>query len=134
MSLSFTIAAGSCQRSHSNVRDPDSRLPRPGGPGPRIYIPQEKGGLVVTPGTGFPFHHLLRLAERRWRYSNPPSHGVDSWLLTACLAWLYSHGTELRETIVPNSVFNCCVHICCRGNLFIEPLPLNGQCKHVTLF
>jgi hypothetical protein len=51
--MSFTIAAEPRQRSHSRVRVPrdswlyftvsDSRLPQPGGPGPRIYIP---------PGTG----------------------------------------------------------------------------------
>jgi hypothetical protein len=29
------------------------RLPQPGGPGPRIYIPQEHGGPVIPPGTGF---------------------------------------------------------------------------------
>jgi hypothetical protein len=28
------------------------RLPRPGGPGSRIYIPQEQGGPVIPPGTG----------------------------------------------------------------------------------
>jgi hypothetical protein len=28
------------------------RLLQPGGPGPRIYIPQEKGGPVIPPGTG----------------------------------------------------------------------------------
>jgi hypothetical protein len=46
-SLSFTIAAGPLQRSHSRVRVPrdpyftvsDSRLLQPGGPGSRIYIP-----------------------------------------------------------------------------------------------
>jgi hypothetical protein len=48
--MSFAIAAGPRQRSHSQVRVPrdswpyfsvsDSRLPYPGGPGPRIYIPQ----------------------------------------------------------------------------------------------
>jgi hypothetical protein len=27
------------------------RLPQPGGPGSRIYIPQEQGGLVIPPGT-----------------------------------------------------------------------------------
>jgi hypothetical protein len=27
-------------------------LPQPGGPGPRIYIPQEQGGPVIPPGTG----------------------------------------------------------------------------------
>jgi hypothetical protein len=31
------------------------RLPQPGGPGPCIYIPQEQGGPVIPPGTGFPF-------------------------------------------------------------------------------
>jgi hypothetical protein len=36
-------------------------LPQPGGPGPRIYIPQEQGG----PGTGFAFRRLLRLAGQR---------------------------------------------------------------------
>jgi hypothetical protein len=61
--LPFTISAGPPQRSHSWVRVPqdwwpyftvsDSRLPQTGGPGPRIYIPQEQGGLVIPPGTGF---------------------------------------------------------------------------------
>jgi hypothetical protein len=27
------------------------RLPKPGGPGSRIYIPQEQGGPVISPGT-----------------------------------------------------------------------------------
>jgi hypothetical protein len=31
------------------------RLPQPGGPGPRIYIPQKQGGPVIPLGTGFPF-------------------------------------------------------------------------------
>jgi hypothetical protein len=85
--LSFTIAAGPRQRSYSRVWDPreswphftdsDSRLLQPGGPGPRIYIPQEQGDPVISPGTGFPFRRLLRLAGLRWKYSNPPSHGLD---------------------------------------------------------
>jgi hypothetical protein len=29
------------------------RLPQPGGPGSRIYIPQEQGGPVIPPDTGF---------------------------------------------------------------------------------
>jgi hypothetical protein len=36
---------------------------QPGGPGPRIYIPQEQGGPVISPGTGFPLHRLLRLVS-----------------------------------------------------------------------
>jgi hypothetical protein len=47
----------------------NSRLPQPGGPGLRIYIPKEQGGSVIPPGTGFPFHCLLRLAGLRWSYS-----------------------------------------------------------------
>jgi hypothetical protein len=60
MDLTFTIAAGPRQRSHSQIlvlRDPwsyftvsDSRLPQPGGPGPRIYIIQEQHGPVIHPG------------------------------------------------------------------------------------
>jgi hypothetical protein len=53
-----------------------SRLPEPGGPGPRIYIPQEQGGPVIPPGTGFPFRRLLRLAGLRWSYSTPRPHGI----------------------------------------------------------
>jgi hypothetical protein len=47
-------------------------LPQPGGPGSRIYIPQEQGGPVIPPGIGPLLRHLLRLAGLRWRYSNPP--------------------------------------------------------------
>jgi hypothetical protein len=82
MDLSFTIAAGPRQSSHSQLRVlrdswphftvSDWRLPQPGGPGPRIYIPQEQGGPVIGPGTGFHFRRLVRLAGLRWRYSTPP--------------------------------------------------------------
>jgi hypothetical protein len=40
----------------------DSRLPQPGGPGPRIYIPQGQDYPVIPPGTGFPFRYILGLA------------------------------------------------------------------------
>jgi hypothetical protein len=53
----FTISAGPLHCSHSWVRVPwdslpyftvsDSRLPQPGGPGTRIYIPQEKDSPVI---------------------------------------------------------------------------------------
>jgi hypothetical protein len=45
------------------------KLPQPGGPDSRIYIPQEQGGPVKPPGTGFPLRRLLRLSGLRWRYS-----------------------------------------------------------------
>jgi hypothetical protein len=31
----------------------------------RVYIPQEQGGPVIPPGTGFPFQRLLRLTGLR---------------------------------------------------------------------
>jgi hypothetical protein len=80
--LRFAIAAGPRQRSHSRVRVPrdscpyftvsDSMFPLSEEPGPRIYIPHEQGGPVISLGNGFPFRRLLRLAGLRWRYSNPP--------------------------------------------------------------
>jgi hypothetical protein len=45
------------------------RLHQPGGPGSRIYIPQEQGGPVIPPGTGFPLCRLLRLTGLRWRFA-----------------------------------------------------------------
>jgi hypothetical protein len=55
-----------------------SRLPQPGEPVPRIYIPQEQGGPDIPPGTGFPFRRPLLSAGLRWRYSIPPPHGIHS--------------------------------------------------------
>jgi hypothetical protein len=58
--LSFTIAAGPRQCSHSRVRVPRdswpysvsvSRLPQPGGPGPRIYNPPRNSGTKLYPQT-----------------------------------------------------------------------------------
>jgi hypothetical protein len=84
MGLSFTIAAGPRQLRHSWVRVPwdtspyftaaDSELSQP----PTIYIPQGQGGPVIPPHTGFPFRRLLLLAGLRWRYSNPPRHGLEA--------------------------------------------------------
>jgi hypothetical protein len=79
MVLSFTIAAGPRQSSHSQFRVPRvswlhftvsySRLLHSGGPGPPIYIPQEQGVPVIAPGTGYAFRLLVWLAGLRWRYS-----------------------------------------------------------------
>jgi hypothetical protein len=70
--LLVQLLLGLCQNSHSRVEVPQNsrpilpshlRLPQPGGPGPRIYIPQEQGGLVIPPGTGLPL--LSPLTTRR---------------------------------------------------------------------
>jgi hypothetical protein len=123
MGLSFTIASGSRQRSHSRVRVlrdswthfsvSDSRLPQPGGPGTRIYIPQDQGGPVIPPGTGYPFSRLLRLAGLRWRYSNPPPHGATtySFLCTLIIPWHVPRGKHL---------------LCYQECVFIDTLPSKG--------
>jgi hypothetical protein len=56
----------------SQIRD----SPNLEGQVPVFIYPQEQCGPVIPPGTGFPFRRLLRLAWLRWRYSNPPPHGV----------------------------------------------------------
>jgi hypothetical protein len=61
-------------RTHGHILLSYLRLPQPRGPGPRIYIPQEQGDPVITPGTGFPFCRLIQFAGLRWKYSNPPPH------------------------------------------------------------
>jgi hypothetical protein len=61
------------------------RFPPPGGPCPRIYIPQEQRGQVVLSDSGFPFHRLLRLTGQSWKYSNPPPHGYESTKLKSKL-------------------------------------------------
>jgi hypothetical protein len=103
-SLSFTIAAGPRQGSHCRVRVPryswpyvtvsDMRFPKPGGSGPRIYIPQEQGAPVITPGTGLHFCRLLRLA---------------GYIFPLALVILYSFDTDciLNNTANSSSI---CVH------------------------
>jgi hypothetical protein len=71
---------------------------------PRTYIPQEQGGPVIPPGTGFPFCRLLQLAGLRWRYSNPPPRGTLRWIWVRVTLWLVVYlqsvrlGTEPLET------------------------------------
>jgi hypothetical protein len=83
--LSFTIAAGPRQRSHSRIRVPwdswtyftvsYSRLPQPVEPGPRIYIPQEHGGPVIPSGTGFPFRRRAKVEV----FEPASTRGTNSW-------------------------------------------------------
>jgi hypothetical protein len=42
-------------RTHGHILLSHLRPPQPGGPGSRIYIPQEQGGPVIPPGIGFRF-------------------------------------------------------------------------------
>jgi hypothetical protein len=122
--VSFTIASGPRQRSHSRIRVPsdswshftvsDSRLPTWRGRSPYLYPPQDKGGPVIPPVTGFPLRRLLRLAGLRWRYSTPPTHGPNT-------------KDRIQE-------FYCSVCACRCGNVFTEPLPSNGHLFWLNYF
>jgi hypothetical protein len=57
--LSFIIAPGPRQRSHSRVR-----------------VPRDSQPYFTVSDSRLPFRHLLRLAGLRWRYSTPPPHGI----------------------------------------------------------
>jgi hypothetical protein len=133
MCLLFTIAAVTCQQSHSQVRLPrdswphftvsNSRLSQPGGPGPRIYIPQEQVGPVIAPGTGFPFRRLLRLAGLRWRYSTPPPHGIIENTIVSSRHYRTDH----LENTASQPLHCCMLRICCLATgVFAEPLLSNG--------
>jgi hypothetical protein len=63
LGLAKAVTLGSkSHRIHGHILLSHLRLPQPGGPGPRIYIPQEQGGPVIPPDSGFPLRRLLRLA------------------------------------------------------------------------
>jgi hypothetical protein len=48
---------------------------------PYLYS-QGHGGPVIPPDSSFSFRRLLLLAGLRWRYSNPPPHGITTnWVL-----------------------------------------------------
>jgi hypothetical protein len=52
LARAVTLGSMSC-RTHGHILLSHLRLPEPGGPGPRIYIPQKQDGPVIPPGTGF---------------------------------------------------------------------------------
>jgi hypothetical protein len=80
------------RRTHSHILLSHLRLPQLGGPGPRIYIPQEQGGQVINPGTEFSFCRLLRLAGLQWSYCNPPQQGF--------LKYICIHNTYKKDSLL----------------------------------
>jgi hypothetical protein len=138
MGLSFTIAAGPRQRSHSRVRVPRDLItifyclrfvtPPTWRASPRIYIPQEQGDPVIPPGSGFPFRRLLRLARLRWRYSNPSPYGVTDWVAPLVFLITSLHGPSRKHLSNSNSVvveaclLRRCLEVGCRNTFVYSPV------------
>jgi hypothetical protein len=80
--LSFTIAAGPRQRSHSRVRCLRFEI---------LPTWRARSRYLYPPGTGFPFRRLLRLAGLRWRYLNPPPCGElkTEFLINNVQCWVF---------------------------------------------
>jgi hypothetical protein len=95
MGLSFTIAAGPRQRSHSRVRIcfrfaiPQTWMARYA-----CLHPTGTGSSPFTPRHCVPFSLLLtiRLTGLRWRYSNPPPHG---YVLPVAICYLVAYLTTM---------------------------------------
>jgi hypothetical protein len=77
------------------------KLPQCRGPGSHIYIPQEQGGPVIPPGTGFPLLSILQLAELRWRYSNPPQPGGPGTLRNRMVQSKSCHDRQSVNQYIP---------------------------------
>jgi hypothetical protein len=115
------------RRTHGHILLSHLILPQPGGPGPRIYIPQETGGPVVSPGTVFPSCRLLRLSGLLWSYSNQFPHGLTHVCLMSksksksksksCYYWRsvsqYVLGSSSLWNLWPDIIFYLKVAVLC---------------------
>jgi hypothetical protein len=124
MGLLFTIAASSRERSHSQVRVSrdswphfrvsGSRLPQPGGLGPRIYIPQEQDGPIIPPGTGFPFpfpfsrviQNLVRTSQKTYYISTTETNRLMLWNYTKHADTLWEQNAEFQNVKVSGRYSN----------------------------
>jgi hypothetical protein len=91
---------------------------------PYLY-PQEQGDPVITPGTGFSFRRFPQLTRLRWRYSNPPPHGVFSCLLRLILLIYFQYAPHRKHHF--KNFVRFCVVIRFRGNIFALQLP-SSEC------
>jgi hypothetical protein len=132
MGLSFTIAVGPRQHIYSQVGIPreswpyftvwNSSFPQPRRPGPSIYIPQEQRGPVTTPGTGFTFRRLLRLAAQK----------TASLLLRAFTYVKMCLLSHCLETGCITPLFYCCVRVLLSNGCFSGSIVLAWS-KYTTV-
>jgi hypothetical protein len=133
--LPFTIDAGPRQRSHSWVRVlwdswpyftvSVSRIPQPGGPGPRIYIPQEEGGPVIPPGTGSHFVAFYDLQGYDGGVRTRLYVGYSLTTLSDNRSSLYRLRTDNIENtnhVIPSQRFHWRADCCLATSYSIRPL------------
>jgi hypothetical protein len=135
--VSFTSVAGPRQRSYFMVRVPrdswpysavsESRPPPPIWRARSPYLhPLGTWCPSYTPGTGFHFRHLLRLAGLRWRYWIPSPHGVTAHSLIFLL--IQHLCTDRVENPVTLLQCNCCLAMAWRIPLLrAQPTELAAQ-------
>jgi hypothetical protein len=77
--LSFKIAAGPRQRSHSRVR-----------------VQWDSRPYFTFPDSGLPFRRLLQLTGLRWRYLTPPPHGI--LILSQSQSYIATDGRSISKS------------------------------------
>jgi hypothetical protein len=88
------------RRTHDHILLSHLRLPQPGGPGPRIHIPQEQGGRY-TPGHWVPFSSLLTTIAC---YDGGILIRLHTGMIPPLLLCLQDIGTDHTKTTVPVAV------------------------------
>jgi hypothetical protein len=134
--LGFTkaVTLGSkSHRTHDHLLLSHLRLPQPVGPGPHIYIPPEQSVPVKPPGTGFPFHRLLRLA-RLHTGTNSVQSQIQSYLTTesqsASLSWCQTTIRARDQFLLLLEIFLRQLRVC----YFVAPsLTRGGSCTLLLL-
>jgi hypothetical protein len=81
--------------------------------------------ILLSQIRDFPFRRLLRLTGSQWRYSTPPP-------VTDSLYRLRTDNIKTLLILVEHCytrfpATSCIPRVSLRGNLFIEPLPTNGN-------
>jgi hypothetical protein len=98
LGLARAVTLGSeSRRNHDHILLSHLKLP----PAWRARSP-----YLYPPGTGWPSYtpgHWVPLSSRKWRYSNPPPHGVcrTRWFITSStciLCWVRSGGRAIPFT------------------------------------
>jgi hypothetical protein len=96
---------------------------------------QEQGGLVIPPGTGFPFRRLLRLVGLRWSivFNVTPRRGPRRKQLLLFTAPLYGNGSYSVVTCVFVAAEICLPSRCLAMNVYSD-FTIPAFVRHITIW